>query len=214
MKNIMDRRGISPVVATIILVAAAVAAAVVVAVYVSGLYVGRTAVVAGSIDGVIYDNDPTSIENYKNENVLIYFATTQGYLRDVGDPNDGLQVAIGSSRNGWGEFTASVRGQVNYSSGYVASSGVWTGDGLPTNSGIRWTLYVPVTTAGRLQTGTSAFLRLWALENAANENIKLQPTVKLLWDYYDDLTITVSCRADSFTTSFGTVRLFGFNWIV
>jgi flagellin-like protein len=211
----MDRRGISPVVATIILIAAAVAAAAIVAVYVSGLYVGRTAVVAGTIDGVVYDNDPTSLENYKNENVLIYFATTQGYLRDVGDPNDGLTVAVGSSRNGWGEFIASVRGQVNYDKGYVESSGVWTGDGLPTNSGIRWTLYVPVTTAGRLQTGSTAFLRLWALDNA--ENIygpKLQPTKKVLWDYYDDLTITVSCRGDSFTTSFGTVRLFGFNWVV
>ena len=202
-------------VATIILVAATVAAATVVAIYVSGIYVSRTSVVAGAIDGVVNDNDPTSLENYRNENVLISFFTTQGYLRDVGDPNDGLIVAVGSSRNGWGEFEASVRGQVNYNKGYVKAGGVWTGSGLPAGSGIRWNLYVPVTTAGRLATNVSAYLRMWAIADATNENsAKLQSSVKLLWDYYDDLVITIACRGDAFTTSFGTVRLFGFNWVV
>jgi len=215
LKNIMDKRGISPVVATIILIAATVAAAAIVAVYVSGVYVGRTVVVAGAIDGTIYDNDNTSLENYMNENVLIVFATTQGYLRDVGDPSDGLQVAIGSTRHGWGEFIASVRGQVNYNKGYVEAEGKWTGiSGLSSSQGIHWKLYVPITSAGRLEKGVSAYLRLWARTNADNiDSVKIQPYAKMLWDYSDDLTITVSCRGDSFTTTWNTVRLYGFNWV-
>jgi hypothetical protein len=172
-------------------------------------------VVAGAIDGTVYDNDPTAGESYQNENVLITFCTTSGYLRDVGDPDDGLVVTIGSTRYGWGPFQATVRGQTNYGNGYVEKSGTWTDiTGLSDNQGIRWKLYVPVTTAGRLSTGVNAYLYLWAREDANNVNsAKISPTTKLLWDYYDDLTITVSCRGDSFTTSWGTVRLYGFNWI-
>jgi hypothetical protein len=215
LKNRMDKLGISPVVATIVLVVAAVAAAVIVAVYVSGLYVSRTAVVAGTIDGTIHDNDNTSYENYMNENILIIFQTTQGFLRDVGDPTDGLTVALGSTRRLWGEFIASVRGEVDYSKGYVSAEGSWKGiSGLTGDNGIHWSLFVPITSAGRLQQGSSVYLRLWALTNADNlSSPKIQPSARLLWDYSDDLTITVSCRADSFTTSWGTVRLYGFNWI-
>jgi len=220
LKNATDKRGISPVIATILLVATTVAAATVIAVFVSGLYIGRVSLVSGTIDGTVYDNNSTAIENYANENVLITFATTSGYLRDVGDSNDGLLVTIGSTRYGWGPFQASVRGQINYGSGYVMATGntsslfpSWRVS--PDNArGIYWKLYVPVTTAGRLSTGVNAYLYLYAREDADNlDGLKLQPTGKLLWDYYDDLTITVACRGDAFTTSFGTVRLFGFNWV-
>jgi len=212
----MDKRGVSPVVATILLVAATVAAATVIAVFVSGLYVGRTSMVSGEVNGTVYDNDPTAVENYQNENVLISFNTTSGYLRDVGDPNDGLLVTIASTRYGWGPFQATVRGQTDYGNGYVQKSGGWTGiSGLPPgDSGIYWKLYVPVTTAGRLERGVNAYLYLYARDNAYDlSSAKLEPPTKLLWDYYDDLSITITCRGDSFTTSFGTVRLFGFNWV-
>jgi flagellin-like protein len=213
LKNITDKRGISPVVATILLVATTVAAATVIAVFVSGLYISRVSTVAGEINGTVYDNNPTAAENYQNENVLIRFALTSGYFRDVGDPNDGLAVTIGSTRYNWGPFQADVRGITTYDVGYVQNTGAWKIPGLGDN-GIFWKLYVPVRTDGRLSTGVNAYLYLWARENADNlYSAKLEPTTKLLWDYYDDLTITVSCRGDSFTTSFGTVRLFGTNWV-
>jgi len=210
LKNRMDRQGISPVVATIILVVAAVAAAAIVAVYVFGLNVSSTAVVAGAINGTIYDNDNTSFDNYMNENILITFYTTQGYLREVGDPTDGLAVSIGSTRWASGVFVASVRGQVDYSKAYVSAEGNWTSiSGLSGNQGIHWSLYVPITSAGRLQTGSTASLHLWALTNADNLNSpKIQPDVRLLWDAGDELTITISCRGDTLKTS-GTVTLDG-----
>jgi flagellin-like protein len=217
--KILGRRGVSPVIATILLIASTVAAAAIVAVYVSGIYVSRTAVVAGNADGTIYDSDNTANEMYKNENVLITFYTTYGYLREVGDLADGLVVTIGSATHGWGPFQASARGQTNYDAGHVEASGYWkdTIPGLSGNQGIRWKLYVPVTAAGRLSQGVNAYLYLWADKNVTTSTIqasgKVSPATKLLWDYYDDLTITVSCRADSFTTTWGTIRLFGQNWI-
>jgi len=213
----MDKRGISPVVATILLIAATVAAASVIAVYVSGIYVSSTRMVAGDVSGVVYDSDNTAKENYQNENVLITFFTTAGYLRDVGDPVDGLIVTLGSTRYGWGPFQASMRGDVDYGKGYVEENDAWPIPGL-SNKGIRWKLYVPVTTAGRLEKGVNAYLYLWADNDlttpVVNATGKIVPTTRMLWDYYEDLTVTVSCRGDSFTTSFGTVRLFGFNWVV
>jgi len=205
------------VIATILLVATTVAAATVIAVFVSGLYVGRVSLVSGEINGTVYDSDNSAKENYQNENVLITFCTTSGYLRDVGDPNDGLLVTIGSTRYGWGPFQASMRENVDYDNGYVQMTGTWT-SGFEGTNGIAWKLYVPVTTAGRLATGVNAYLYLWARKDVTapysnDETSWLSPDTKMLWDYYDDLTITISCRGDSFTTSFGTVRLFGFNWV-
>ena len=212
--KILGRRGISPVIATILLIATTVAAATIVAVYVSGLYVGRTAVVAGNVDGVIYDSDPTAVESYKNENVLITFYTTYGYLREVGDLADGLLVTVGSSTHNWGPFQASIRGQTNYDAYHVEKSGVWTGiPGLSDNQGIRWKLYVPVTTAGSLSQGVKAYLYLWADKDVTTSTIlasgKISPATKLLWDDRDDLTITISCRGDSFPTTPSTVKLYG-----
>jgi len=167
--------------------------------------------VAGDFIGEIYDND-TPRGSFKNENVTITFYTTQGYLRDVGDPSDGLTVTIGSSQRGWGPFQADVKGQTNYENGFVEENGTWTSiSGLSGNQGILWKLYVPITSAGRLEKDVCAYLGLWARMDVDNvDSAKLQPYTKLLWDAHDDLTITVSCRGDSFTTYFGTVRLLYF----
>jgi hypothetical protein len=167
--------------------------------------------IVGDANGIVYDSDHTAIEIYKNENVLITFYTTNGYLVDVGGPSDGLVVTIGSTQRGWGPLQATTMGQSDYGNGYVEKSGTWTNiSGLSDNQGIRWRLHVPVTTTGRLEKGENAYLYLWALENADNENsAKLQPITKLLWDARDDLVITVDCRGESFTTTWGTVRLVG-----
>jgi hypothetical protein len=151
----------------------------------------------------------------KNENVLIKFYTTYGYLEEVGDLADGLLVTVGSPTHNWGQFQATLRGQTNYDAGHVEKSGVWTGiPGLSDNQGIRWKLYVTVTTAGRLSQGVYAYLYLWADKNVTTSTIlasgKISPATKLLWDDGDDLTITISCRGASFSTSSGTVMLYGY----
>jgi hypothetical protein len=211
----MNQKGIAPLAIVVIVIVAAVCVGFsIYYLYNSGRYIDGWEIVTGAIDGVIYDNDPTIVENYKNENVLITFYMTYGYLRDVGNLSDGLVVTLGSTQHDWGPFQATVRGEKDYGKGYVERSGAWTGiPGLSDSQGIHWKLHVSVTATGRLEKGENACLYLWALENADNENSKkLQSSVKLLWDDHDDLTITISCLGDSFTTSFGTVRLFGQPW--
>ncbi|MEM3401795.1 MAG: type IV pilin N-terminal domain-containing protein [Candidatus Hadarchaeales archaeon] len=208
-----EERGISPVIATILLIASTVAAASVIAVYVSGLYVGTTRVVAGDIDASVLDCDNGPGESYVNENVTITFKTTQGYLRNVGDPDRGLTVTFRSQRRGWGPIVADVKGQTNYAQGWVKKDGVFT---VATGQYIVWRLYIPITSAGRLEQGTRGYLYV-ASSNGVNDTVdnarKLSATTKILWDDEDDWEIQVSCYGDSFSTSFGTVRLMGSNWI-
>jgi hypothetical protein len=204
-----DRRGISYAVKLIVLFfVVIVAVTAIVAVYLSEQhYVDGLVIVAGDFNGVVYDNDNTLTENYQNENVLITFYMTYGYLRNVGDPSDGLVVTVGSQQNSWGPFLADARGQVDYGNGYVTENGEWTGGGLPTNARIRWELHVPVTSAGHLEKGENAYLYLWAESVTGG---KLQPSIKLLWDNGDNLMISVASSGDAFTAPYGTVRLLGF----
>lgn len=203
-----EERGISPIIATILLITATVAAASIIAVYVAGLYVPGTRIVAGDIDTTVYDNDNTATENYKNENILITFYTTQGYLRNVGDPERGLTVTFASPRRGWGPIVADVKDQTNYAPGYVEENDTTE---IATGQRIAWKLYVPVTAAGRLEEGVRAYLYVRAVTTDDYNGPKLHSPV--FWDDEDDWTIQISCYGDAFTTSYGTVRLLGTNWI-
>lgn len=207
MRRLAEEKGISPIIATILLIAATAVAAGTIAVYVTGLYVPTARVVAGDIDGTVYDADNTVGEDYTNENVVITIKMTSGYLRDVGDSERGMTVTLSSGFRGWGPFVADVRGQTDYANGYVTKTGVWDVDA---NTYIHWKLWVPVTADGRFE--STAYLYLWADTDDNVANGYTEPA-RLLWDEGDDLGITVASRGDSFTTTFGTVRLFGRNWI-
>ena len=56
----MEEKGISPVIATILLIATTAVAAGVIAAYVSGLYVGGTTIIAGDASGNVYDTDTSA----------------------------------------------------------------------------------------------------------------------------------------------------------
>ncbi|MEW6592703.1 MAG: archaellin/type IV pilin N-terminal domain-containing protein [Candidatus Hadarchaeota archaeon] len=208
-----DKKGISPIIATILLIAVTVAAAGTIAVYVSGLYVSSTRIVAGTASANVYDSDNTAAEEFRNENVLVSFSTTVGNLRYVGDTDRGLTITLSSTRRGWGPFVADVKGQTNYGVGSVSENNSWT---IVTGSVILWKLYVPVTTAGRLDEGQVGLLKLRSGASGVvdfNDAPKLPISTRILWDKDDDWTISVSSYGDSFTTSFGTIRLFGSNWV-
>jgi len=95
-----DVRGISPVVATIILIAAAGVSAGVIMAYVSGMGVYTPRVMAGTADGRAFDYDPGAAENYKNANLTITAKVTSGGFRDVGDPTYGFVVRLANPRTG------------------------------------------------------------------------------------------------------------------
>ncbi|MEW6222919.1 MAG: hypothetical protein AB1476_06435 [Candidatus Hadarchaeota archaeon] len=164
--------------------------------------------VAGTASATVYDSDPTSAESYNNENILITFSTTTGYLRYVGDTGQGLTVTISNPRTGWGPFIVDVKGQTDYSNEHVIENGIWTASG----NNVFWKLYVPVTADGKFESGATAYLYLYTY-GPIDSRLPVTKPSATLWDHDDDLTFSVSCYGDTFTTSFGTVRLFGSNWI-
>lgn len=219
-KNKMDVRGISPVIATILLIAATVAAGTIIAVYVSSLYVSPGRVIAGDIDGNLLDRDNTAGEDFLNENVVISLKTTTGYLRATGDSERGLQVVMSSDRRGWGPITADVRGQTNYASGYISESGIWNGTVFGSTApaannadNVYWYLYVPVRADGRLEEGTPATLKLFTYGKPGIAATKADRSALVIWDEDEDIRISVSCYGESFSTAYGTVRLYSSNWV-
>jgi flagellin-like protein len=208
MKNKMDARGITPVIATILLIAATVAAGTLIAVYVSGLYIGGTRIVAGDISGAVFDNTPGPVENYVNENVTIRFKTTTGYLRDIGDPDTGLTVTIRNDAKGWGPVTVSLKGtESNYPKYYCSKA---DNDLTLKGQTVGWHLYVPCRTDGRLERGSEGYLYLWTYGTREGKTAAAtKPTLVKLWDDDDYIGIVVGAGGDSFTTRFGTVRLSG-----
>ncbi|MEW6222758.1 MAG: archaellin/type IV pilin N-terminal domain-containing protein [Candidatus Hadarchaeota archaeon] len=210
-----DKKGISPIIATILLIAVTVAAAGTIAVYVSGLYISSTRIVAGTASANIYDSDNTSGEEFKNENVLITFSTTTGNLRYVGDADRGLTITLSSPRRGWGPFVADTKGQTNYSAGSVSEQSSWS---VASGVNIVYKVYVPVTSAGRLEEGAVGYLivksaTLGYPAQTVDNAVKVASSTRVLWEDDDDWTVSVSSYGDSFTTQYGTVRLFGSNWI-
>lgn len=98
----MEEKGISPIIATILLIAVTAVAAGVIAAYVSGLYVTPPSVIAGTADGYVYDRDNNTGEtNYQNGKVVIIATLTSGRLRDVTDPDRGFNITLTNPETGW-----------------------------------------------------------------------------------------------------------------
>lgn len=98
----MEEKGISPIIATILLIAVTAVAAGVIAAYVSGLYVATPSVIAGTADGYVYDRDnDTGETNYQNGKVVIVATLTSGRLRDVTDPDRGFTITLTNPETGW-----------------------------------------------------------------------------------------------------------------
>lgn len=221
MKIKTDIRGISPIIATILLIAVTVAAGAVIAVYVSGLYVSGGTPVAGDISGNIYDSLTGATENYINENVMITFKTTTGYLRDVGDVTEGLQVVVALPPRGWGPLIANGRNQIGqYANGYVDVWGQWSNVFGVNTDNIVYRIYVPVRSDGRQSEGVIGYLYMYTygkggqvLNAGGTSGTATQSATKsltrIIWNNDEYVTISVSSRGDSYTTSFGTVSLYG-----
>jgi hypothetical protein len=192
---------------------AIVALIVIIAVTATSIYIATrpkiepSRIVGGYFSARVYKDNVTG--SCKNENVRIEIIVTQGYFKHVGDPDNGLIVTLSNPRIGLGPVIASVRGKTDYSNGYVDNWGTWEVPIVGGNRGIRWLLHVPVTEDGRFVEDTSAFLYLWTDNNITSDidNSKVDPTVYILWDEYDDFGIIMECYGESFPLG-GAARLF------
>ncbi len=205
----MDDRGISPIIATIILVAVTVTAAGVVAAYVAGLYVpGGTSVLSVTVDGAVFDNNSGIPDDYANGDVRIDIKVMSDDIDDVLDPGEELKVTVSGQGKSWSSFTIDLGDSAQSESDYGAvikfpSSGYyWENDVNAYDDNIGYRIEVPTTTGGECDEGMSIHIYLSArVSDTANEN---------LWDDRDTINLDVVGRGDAITlTGFDGAYLFG-----
>lgn len=146
----------------------------------------------GSFELEVFDGDPGPAENYANENLVIRFYVSKGYIAMVGDPDRGIAVDVTNLTRGWDTFRADVLGVESYDQGYVENYGYWTVSDTQ-NTHVRWHLHVPVTSKGRLENEVTAYLYLWA--DTDNDEINgYGPEHKpatTLWDIGDSVKVVI-----------------------
>jgi len=203
-----DDRGISPIIATIILVAVTVTAAGVVAAYVAGLYVpGGTAVLSVTVDGAVFDTNPAQADNYINGDIRIDIKVMSDDIDDVLDPTEPLTITVSGQGRAWSSFTMTLENsgtvsEADYGSVIkVPSTGYnWQTGVLDAADNIGWRLEVPTTTGGEVDEGMAIHIYLTAQEDDDD----------VLWDERDTINLDVVGRADALTlTGFDGAYLFG-----
>ncbi len=156
----------------------------------------RAYFIAADFEAILY-HDNSSPDN-RNENLTIMIKVDTGYFRNVGASENGFRVEITNAVTGLGPFTADVMGQTNYSQGFVEKSGVWD---VMDNKGIQWNLKIPVSTIGRFENVTTAYLYLWADNNTSSDadNSKIDPEQLVLWYLGNLLSLRITCHDDIYT---------------
>jgi len=204
----MEEKGISPIIATILLIAVTAVAAGVIASYVAGLYVFTPTIIKGTADATVfdYDNDAAT-ENFKNGNIVIVVTLTSGRLRNVGDPSyGGTTVTVTDAITG---FSAAVSFDNTDDWG-----GTMTKTSTTTFGGENFVMKVTMypSTTGRIGTDSPITIQLYP-EGCPNahENNALERKVEnvVAWQDGDPMTISITGR-DSLTVDI--YSLYGRTW--
>jgi len=219
-----DKRGISPIIATILLIAVTAVAAGVIAAFATNLFVPSTSLrVMSCTAATVYDYDNTAQnENYRNGNISIILRVETGTYRSIGDAAyGGTSVTVSNPLTG---FTISVSFPDNTSSWGSSMTGVgvatfgtgstgWTG-GITENS-VKMLVTLTPDSQGRLTAGSSISILIEPCANLANahENASSRMTKTQMWDEGDQMTVTFTDR-DSATFSGYDARLYGSAWVV
>lgn len=169
-----DDRGISPIIATIILVAITVTAAGAIAIYVAGLYVPYATVkLTVDEDGVIVDRDPSVTDNYYNGTMLLSWTVKSDDIDDVEEPGKELYVTVFHPVYGW-SVTASLSGgttgEADYGGEVSQENAVATGGTAIDNAGndlgaiISWKIWAQTTSGGEIDEGMMLRVKLWFID--------------------------------------------------
>jgi flagellin-like protein len=152
VKSLVDEKGISPVIATILLIGLTAVAAGVIAGYVAGIFVpyARVACTVDE-DGLVIDVDPGITDNFLNGTMRLTWTVMTDDIDDVEDPEEPLTVTIEHPIYGW-SVTASLAGGTTGEGDYGGEVRETGTDTVLDNQGnshtVNWTLWGPVTTPG------------------------------------------------------------------
>ena len=203
MKNKMDARGVSPVIATVLLIAATGIAAGVIIAYVGGLSVFTPAIRDISVEGNVYDRDTSALENYSNGDLVITATVTSGTLRDVGDPAYGFTVGLTSARTG--ASISLTRDEMalttaNYGTTFTSAWIPKTIGASTENVAVRVT--IPITAGGDIARGSGIIVSV----NAANMR---QSGDSEVWTVRDTINVLIGGRDPQVKTGYDGAYLLG-----
>jgi flagellin-like protein len=197
LKRLCEERGISPVIATILLIAVTAVAAGVVATYVAGIWVPPAAVVVTVDDsGSVQDWDNEVTDNYKNGAMLLAFEVMTDDIDDVERPGEELTVTLEHRVLGWSvalSLDGDNTGEENYGKEVFQTGTGTVNDKLGNTRTVNWKIWTPTTTGGDIRTGMALKVKLWfdseiTYNEATGENI--------FWDEGDRIDYTIVGRAD------------------
>jgi hypothetical protein len=186
-----DVRGVSPVVATIMLIAAAAVAGGVILGYVGGLFVRTAPLVEGRATGAVYDTIVGAGENYIDGRLALSAEITYGRLRDVTDRAEGFTILLRNGRTGW---SVSLDQGVITSEPTAGSPGTVVFEGTSPAVGGQAadvTVRIPVDSIHRVTAGSTITIDVEITgENAAVEFWRDGDTIEIVITGRDALSLT------------------------
>jgi flagellin-like protein len=238
-----DKRGISPIIATILLIAVTAVAAGVIAAFATNLFVPSTSIrVMSCVGSTVFDyDDSAQLENYKNGNITIVLRVETGTYRSIGDPQyGGTTVTVSNPMTGMSvsvPFAENTNKWGSEMSGY----GVGSFSGWSTSSAgyqVKMKATMSPDSQGRLTAGSSITIMLWP-DNSAADNVGYFGNAHVAndnawdynitglrefwkfgrddnakaWDEGDQLTVSFTNR-DSATFTGYDARLYGSGWVL
>lgn len=209
-----DVQGISPVIATIILIAAAGVAAGAIMAYVGGLYVTTPRVVDARLEGAVYDwNENAGVENFKNANMEVAVVLTSGGLRDVlpvlgygftiglSNPTTGWSKSVSGGAAGWTWPSLGTAGTATYTETIDNFAG---NVGADATNDATLTIKVPVDSDGDVTVG-SAITVSFTVESDA----KTATGATKQWDEEHRISVVISGRDGVAKTGYDGAYLSG-----
>ena len=212
-----DKRGISPIVATILLIAVTAVAAGVIAAYVAGLYVGGATIpITATTAGTLIDWDTDIVDNYYNAKAIVEVTILTDDIDDVLDSRGMLSVTLTHHTRGWTTGAISMSGMGYNTANYGSSLQI---DAVLDIAGCDNNLYVkmsfPTTQGGEITKGMTIRIDMVPCENGildwdknidipvfVGENGTMSPGITLpYWDERETIDISIVGRVDALTLS-------------
>lgn len=222
-----EARGISPIIATILLIAVTAVAGGIIAAYVAGIYVPLSRIgVTADARGTVLDKNEGTADNFQNGKLILEVKIMSDDIDDVLDPTNPLKISIVGRGKAWPTIDVNLKDSGKTEADYgktIMVNGVkhWK-ETAEDNLNIYWKVMCPTTSGGELDEGMALRIEMWPTTYDITADVAASGSdvsgtyvfdndvVGDFWDERETIDITLSGRADALTlTGFNGAYLYG-----
>jgi flagellin-like protein len=218
-----DKRGISPIVATILLIAVTAVAAGVIAAYVAGLYVGGATIpLTATTSGTVIDWNTDVADNYNNGKVVCEATVLTASIRDVLDTRGILSISLTHHTRSWTtgsmSLTAAGKTTADYGQTMTMDGVLHIAGTAEAGDNLYIKVTVPTSTGGDITKGMTIRVDMWPTHTPARamgstispagysgDNYMVNPALigadNTFWNQLETIDFTILGRADALTLS-------------